>query len=39
MKALVLGGGGVKGAFQVGVLEELIVKRGYDFDILSGVSV
>lgn len=37
-KALVLSGGGAKGAFQVGALEQFY-ERGYEFDILSGVSV
>lgn len=36
--ALVLSGGGAKGAFQVGVLQELR-KAGYTFDVISGVSV
>lgn len=36
--ALVLSGGGAKGAFQVGVLDELIVRRGLKFDIVVGVS-
>lgn len=37
-KALVLSGGGAKGAFQVGVLE-VFYEHGYEFDVLSGVSV
>ncbi len=36
--ALVLSGGGAKGAFQVGVLDELIVRRGVRVDIFAGVS-
>lgn len=36
--AIVLSGGGAKGAFQVGVLDELIVKRKVRFDIFAGVS-
>ena len=36
--ALVLSGGGAKGAFQVGVLDELITRRGVKFDIVVGVS-
>jgi NTE family protein len=36
--ALVLSGGGAKGAFQVGVLDELITNRGVRFDIVVGVS-
>lgn len=38
MRGLVLTGGGVKGAFQCGVLTELI-KRGGDWDYISGNSV
>ncbi len=36
--AVVLSGGGAKGAFQVGVLDELISNRGVKFDIFAGVS-
>jgi NTE family protein len=36
--AIVLSGGGAKGAFQVGVLEELIVNRGVKVDIAVGSS-
>lgn len=36
--ALVLSGGGAKGAFQVGVMEELISRKGVEFDIFGGVS-
>jgi NTE family protein len=36
--AVVLSGGGAKGAFQVGVLDELITNRGINFDIFCGVS-
>jgi NTE family protein len=36
--AVVLSGGGAKGAFQVGVLEELIVNRGVRVDIAVGTS-
>ena len=36
--AVVLSGGGAKGAFQVGVLEELIVNRGVSVDIAVGTS-
>lgn len=36
--ALVLSGGGAKGAFQVGVLDELITNRGVKPDIVIGVS-
>jgi NTE family protein len=37
-RALVLSTGGAYGAFEVGVLEELIVMRGLDFEILCGIS-
>lgn len=36
--ALVLSGGGSKGAFQVGFMEELILNRGVDIGIFGGVS-
>lgn len=36
--AIVLSGGGAKGAFQVGVLHELVVNRGVSIDIIAGVS-
>ena len=36
--AIVLSGGGAKGAFQVGVLEELVVNRGVKLDIAVGTS-
>jgi NTE family protein len=36
--ALVLSGGGAKGAFQVGVLDELITNRGVKVDTVVGVS-
>jgi len=38
-RALVLGGGGARGAFQVGMLLELVGTQGLDFTILRGVSV
>jgi NTE family protein len=38
-QALVLGGGGARGAFQVGMLLELVGTKGLDFTILRGVSV
>jgi NTE family protein len=38
-RALVLSGGGAKGAFQIGALEYLIEKMGMSFDIIAGVSV
>src|SRR3546814_5424093 len=37
-QAIVPGGGGAKGAFQVGVVHELVVKRGVAIDIVAGVS-
>lgn len=36
--AVVLSGGGAKGAFQVGVLDELVTRRGVRVDIVAGVS-
>jgi NTE family protein len=36
--AMVLSGGGAKGAFQVGVLDELVTRRGVRIDIVAGVS-
>lgn len=38
-RALVLSGGGARGAFQVGMLDELVVKQKLDFDVIRGVSV
>jgi predicted acylesterase/phospholipase RssA len=38
-RALGLSGGGAKGSFQIGVLEELILNRGLDFQIFCGTSV
>ena len=38
-RALVLGGGGARGAFQVGMLLELVGTKGIDFTILHGVGV
>lgn len=38
MKALVISGGGSKGAFAVGVLKYLIQEKGHDYDIISGTS-
>jgi len=37
-RALVLSGGGAKGAWQVGACEHLIAERRYWFDVISGVS-
>lgn len=39
MKALVLGGGGVKGAFELGVLKHLLCNLGEEYDIITGISV
>lgn len=39
MKALVLSGGGVKGAYQVGVVKKLVLEDGNDYDFFGGVSV
>ncbi len=36
--AMVLSGGGARGAFQVGVMDALINERGVKFDIFAGVS-
>jgi predicted acylesterase/phospholipase RssA len=38
-RALVLGGGGIKGAFETGAVYHLVVHRGCDFAEFSGVSV
>lgn len=38
-RALVLGGGGARGAYQVGMLDVLVRERGLDFDVIRGVSV
>lgn len=38
MRALVLSGGGVKGAYQIGVLRHLIMDLDRQYDILCGVS-
>lgn len=38
-RALVLSGGGAKGSFQIGVLEQLLFTHRLDFQILCGVSV
>lgn len=39
MRALVLSGGGSKGAFQVGVLKRWLIDEAVDYDVLCGVSV
>lgn len=36
--ALALSGGGAKGAFQVGILDELVTRRGVDFETVTGTS-
>jgi len=38
-RAVVLAGGGARGAYQVGMLRELVINQGIDFDIIRGVSV
>lgn len=38
-KALVLSGGGSRGAFQAGVLHSLILKKGMSWNLVAGVSV
>lgn len=38
-RAIVLSGGGVKGAYQVGVLTRWMIDQGLDYEILCGVSV
>ncbi|HSU17139.1 patatin-like phospholipase family protein [Longimicrobium sp.] len=38
MRALVISGGGSKGAFAVGALKYLMLEKGLDFDILAGTS-
>ncbi len=38
-RALVLAGGGARGSYQVGMLEELIINKGLDFQTIRGVSV
>jgi NTE family protein len=39
MKALVLSGGGAKGAYQVGALKYLLSEKKIQYDIICGVSV
>jgi NTE family protein len=39
MRALVLSGGGAKGAFEVGVVRRLLVDSGMRYHVLSGTSV
>lgn len=38
-RALVLAGGGARGAYQVGMLQELVNNKGLDFKVIRGVSV
>lgn len=38
-RALVLSGGGAKGAYELGVLQKWMLEDGKDYDILCGVSV
>jgi NTE family protein len=38
-RALVLGGGGARGSYQIGMLEHLIIDLGLDFQVIRGVSV
>ena len=37
-RAVVMSGGGAKGAFQVGALDYLIQDLGLDFQVIAGVS-
>ncbi len=37
--ALVMSGGGARGAFEVGVVDYLVHDQGLDFDVITGVSV
>src|SRR6266568_2701951 len=38
VRALVLSGGGAKGAFQVGALDTLLNEQGLEFAVIAGVS-
>lgn len=38
IRALVMSGGGAKGAFQVGAIDTLVNEQGLDFDVIAGVS-
>ncbi len=38
-RALVLGGGGARGSYQVGMLHSLVIDQGLDFQIIRGISV
>ncbi len=37
-RALVMSGGGAKGAFELGAVDYLVNDRGQDFDVIAGVS-
>ena len=37
-RALVLAGGGARGSYQVGMLQELVINQGFDFEVIRGVS-
>ncbi len=39
MRALVLSGGGAKGAYEVGALKYLLLDKETQYDIICGVSV
>jgi NTE family protein len=39
MRALILSGGGVKGAYQIGILKYLSQVRGLSWDLVAGISV
>jgi len=39
MRAVVLSGGGSKGAYQVGVLKKWMAEDGLDYDLVAGISV
>jgi NTE family protein len=39
MRALVLSGGGSKGAYEVGVLKKWMAEDGVDYDLIAGISV
>ena len=39
MRCLVLSGGGVKGAYQVGALKKWMAEDGRDYDLVAGISV
>ena len=38
-RALLLAGGGARGAYQVGMLRHLVIEKELDFDVIRGVSV